>query len=78
MKLAARKAFMNGSHHGSKYQFVKQAPVKQLSTNHLWLHIISFSNLKIWKKWHKKEMSVVQAVKTVQTIQKVNFVKKYI
>ena len=65
---------MNGSH-GSKYQFVKQAPVKQLSTNHLWLHVISFSNLQIWKKWHKKETSVVQAVKQFKQFKKLILLK---
>ena len=34
IEIGCMNAFMNGSH-GSKYQFVKQAPVKQLSTNHL-------------------------------------------
>ena len=51
--------------------------MKQLFTNHLGLHITSFTNLQIWKKWREKDMGVVQTVKKVhQTIQKVNFVRK--
>ena len=75
LKLTGRKGFMKGSH-CSKFQSVKQASVKQLFTNHLGLHIISFTSLQIWKKWHEKEMGVVQTCKKVQTIQKVNFIIK--
>ena len=62
LKLTGRKGFMIGSH-CSRFQFVKQASVKQLFTNHLGLRIISFTSLQMRKKWRKKEMGVVQTCK---------------
>ena len=64
---------MNGSH-CSKLQSVKRVSVKQLFTNHLGLHVISFTNLQIWKKWCKKEMHVVQTLPSRNP--KVNFIRK--
>ena len=49
LKLTGRKGFFRGRQ-CSKFQAVKRASVKQLFTNHLRLHIISFTNLQIWKK----------------------------
>ena len=46
LKLTGLKAFVN-DRHCSKFQSVKQALVKQLSTNHLGLRIISFTNAQI-------------------------------
>ena len=52
LKLTCRKAFVNGSH-CSKFQSVRRASVTQLFTNHLGLRIISFTNLRLWKKWRE-------------------------
>ena len=59
LKLTGRKALVSGNH-CSKFQSVKRVSVKQLFTNHLGLHIISFTNLQIWKKWREKEIGVAQ------------------
>ena len=67
LKLTDRKAFVNGSH-CSKFQSVKQASVKQLFANHLGLRIISFTSLRLWKKWHQKEISSCCVVQTFPTI----------
>ena len=50
IKLTGCKAIVNGSH-CSKFQSVKRASVKQLFKSHLGLRIISFTNLRLWKKW---------------------------
>ena len=52
LKLPCRKAFVNGSH-CLKFQSVKRASMTQLFTNHLGLRIISFTNLRLWKKWRE-------------------------
>ena len=61
LKLTGRKVFVNGSH-CSKFQSVKRASVKQLFANSLGLRIISFTNLRLWKKWGEKEMGVAQTL----------------
>ena len=61
LKLIGRKVFGNGSH-CSKFQSVKRASVKQLFANSLGLRIISFTNLRLWKKWGEKEMGVAQTL----------------